>query len=173
MRWRSVALFLFNLGLAYLLGVTVGVKIAPATAQDKPALERPRPLSPEKAALTGPGPEPNEDQLYVWPLPEKGTQSLLVLRVLDGDTMECAYLVPVMVRIRGVNAPELTASGGRDAREALDKLAGGKLLPANLHGREKFGRVLADFWLGKDKGWVSQALIKGGFAKPYDGGKRE
>lgn len=163
MQWRF---------LAALVLVVAGFYLA-VLAQEKPAVERPRPLSAEKAARAEAGPEPDESQLYVWPLPEKGTQSLLVLRVVDGDTMECAYLVPVMVRIKGVNAPELSQSGGRDAKEALDKLTGGKLLPANLHGREKFGRVLADFWLGKEGGWVSNALIKGGHARPYDGGKRE
>lgn len=145
-----------------------------AQDKDKPPLERPRPLAEGARTPADPhGPVPKDEQLYVWPVPEQGTQTLIVLRVIDGDTAEAAYLVPVVLRVKGINAPELRDKGGKEAREALDKLVGGKLLPANLFGREKYGRVLADFYLGKDQGWLSEALIKGGWVKKYEGGPRE
>jgi endonuclease YncB( thermonuclease family) len=172
-RWVSAGVML-AVGV-WLLGMATGHKMAVAQEKDKPPLERPRPLpgNAEARGESGHGQVPNESQLYVWPVPEQGTQTLIVLRVIDGDTAEAAYLVPVVLRIKGINAPELRDKGGKDAREALDKLVGGKLLPANLFGREKYGRVLAEFWLGKEQGWLSEAMVKGGWVKKYEGGPRD
>jgi endonuclease YncB( thermonuclease family) len=135
---------------------------------------RPRPATdPAILAAKEPGPVPKEDQLYVFAVPEKGTQSVLVLRVVDGDTYEGAFLVPCMFRVRGIDAPEMRDKGGRPAKEYLEKLVAGKLFSCNLQGREKFGRIIADAFLGKEQGWLSEAMIKAGHAKPYGGGKRE
>lgn len=150
-------------------GVVIALVAALATvmgtglAQD---VKRPRPIEKkdEKAAKEE---APEADKLYVWSVPEGGLQSVLVLRVIDGDTAECAFLVPFTARLKGTQAPELKEKGGKEAKEKLDELIGGKLLPARLHGREKCGRTLADFHLGKD-GWAAAALIKAGHAKAYD-----
>jgi hypothetical protein len=119
---------------------------------------RPRPLEPE-----GEKP-PEEGKLYVWPVPERGTQTLLVLRVLDGDTVEAAHLVPQVFHLKGAEAPR----GGKDARKAaeeLNKLVGGKLLPAALSGRDGWGRTECDFWLGKGRGWAGRTLLRRGLVK--------
>jgi endonuclease YncB( thermonuclease family) len=171
----------------YALGVIVTGVIAfgMGRAQDeRRQVDRPRNLAPrEEASATAtdpailaakePGPIPKEDQLYVFAMPEKGTQSVLVLRVVDGDTYEGAFLVPCMFRVRGIDAPEMRDKGGRPAKEYLEKLIAGKLFSCNLQGREKYGRIIADIHLGKDQGWLSEAMIKAGHAKPYSGGKRE
>lgn len=153
-----------------------GERRAPDRPRNLARDEEPAPdpsLDPIILAAKEPGPIPKEDQLYVFALPEKGTQSVLVLRIVDGDTCEGAFLVPVMFRLRGINTPEMRDKGGRPAKEYLEKLLAGKLYSANLWGRERHGRILADFYLGKDQGWVSEAMIKAGHAKPYGGGKRE
>lgn len=164
---RLLVVFLLPLCAACGLGALIGAKAARGQQPSENArqLERPRNLTPQESA-TDPGPTPKDDQLYVWPLPERGTQTVLVLRVLDGDTLEGAYLVPIMFRVKGIKAPALNDKGGRLAREDLEKLLVGKLYSANLYGREPFGRVLADFWMGKDQGWASAAMLKGGHVKP-------
>jgi endonuclease YncB( thermonuclease family) len=144
------------------------------SAQIEPKVERPRP------AVAVPMPKPGEDapeeQLYVWPLPQQGNLTLLVLRVHDGDTCEAAVLVPVTVRLNGIDAPELNTEPGKASQKFLAELIGGRLLLAKLHGKEKYGRTLADFWLGKaaadpkvPSGWASEWMVKKGYARPYSG----
>jgi endonuclease YncB( thermonuclease family) len=169
----------------YALGVIVTGVIAfgMGRAQDeRRQVDRPRNLAPREEgsvadpailAAKEPGPVPKEDHLYVFAMPEKGAQSILVLRVVDGDTYEGAFLVPCMFRVRGIDALEMRDKGGRPAKEYLEKLIAGKFFSCNLQGREKYGRIIADLHLGKDQGWLSEAMIKAGHAKPYGGGKRE
>jgi endonuclease YncB( thermonuclease family) len=126
----------------YALGVTVAGAIGYQTharQDERRQLERPRNLAPREEGLATdpailaakePGPVPKEDQLYVFALPEKGTQSVLVLRVVDGDTYEGAFLVPCMFRVRGIDAPEMRDKGGRPAKEYLEKLITGRCIPA-------------------------------------------
>lgn len=161
--------------VGFLAGVALVSGLRHADYAHAQKVERPRPAEqPRDAKDTDPGPIPKDDQLYVWPQPEQGTQSLVILRVVDGDTVEAAFMVPVMIRLWGCNAPESNTDEGKKAKEAMEKLVGGRLLPANLHGREKYGRTLADFWMGeKEGGWLSEVVIKAGNAKPWDGhGKR-
>jgi endonuclease YncB( thermonuclease family) len=174
---------LLGVGAGWLLCLLVNGSTQ-ARQDERRQVDRPRNLAlredgsaitadPTILAAKEPGPVPKEDQLYVFAVPEKGTQSVLVLRVVDGDTYEGAFLVPCMFRVRGIDAPEMRDKGGRPAKEYLEKLIAGKLFSCNLQGREKFGRIIADAYLGKDQGWLSEAMIKAGHARPYGGGKRE
>lgn len=146
--------------LSLLLGALV-ILHSPVPGQ---APERPRPGA---AAL------PEEGVLYVWQQPEAGLQTLLVLKVLDGNTMEGAYLVPVRLRHGGALAPEEPAKGAKEAKAMLEKLLAGRLVPARLQGRDRQGALLADFYLGpadaKDKdapnGWSSEFLVKSGLGQ--------
>ena len=111
----------------------------------------------------------------VWAPPTKGNQTLVVLRIIDGDSVEAAYLMPVTLRIAGINAPELNTAAGKKSKLALESL----LIPGvaqtwRLDGREKFGRTLADCQVnqGQETGWLSWWMVNGGWAVPYDGGKR-
>lgn len=115
--------------LLWMFGVTVFLCVI-ASAQDKPK-------------------PPDDTKLYVWPAPDKGTQSLLVLRALDGETVEAAYLVPVNVVL------PYQAGKPRATKDQLEALLTGKLLPCDLRGRDRFGRVVGDFYLGKD-GWLTE-----------------
>jgi hypothetical protein len=119
---------------------------------------RPRPLEPK-------GEKPPEDgRLHVWPMPQQGTQTLLVLRVLDADTVEAAYLVPQVFHLKGTEAPRSEREALRAAGE-LNKLVGGKLLPCNLSGKDGWGRTECDFWLGKGRGWAGRVLLRRGLVK--------
>lgn len=112
---------------------------------------------------------PKDGVVYVWSLPNQGHQSLIVLNVLDGDTIDAAYLVPVRIRLKGTKAPALLEKGGKEARDAVDKVLGGQLRTAQLHGVGKDG-IIADFWIMPEKDgekgtWVSDLLIKQGAVK--------
>jgi endonuclease YncB( thermonuclease family) len=120
------------------------------------------------AMAQSPSPAPKPPPAQFWTLPGVGRQTLYVLGAVDGDTLDCAYLVPVRVRVYGINSPEKNTAAGKVAKEAAAKLTGGQLLPAELYGREKYGRLLADLIL-PDGRYLSRAMIDGGNAKPYDG----
>jgi endonuclease YncB( thermonuclease family) len=100
--------------------------------------------------------------------PQVGEYQVIVLRVVDGDTVEIGHVVTEHARIRGINAPELKSEEGKAARDALGKI----LQPpgfygAKLYGREKYGRLLVDFQVGGHD--VSKLMIGSGHAKPWDG----
>ncbi len=108
-----------------------------------------------------------------------------VERVVDGDTIGARVAIwlnqdlSVLVRIRGIDAPELRgrcAGERKQAREAmlaLERLAsGGRVVLTEIEGDKFFGRVLADVTTsaGED---VGAALVASGHARTYDGGARQ
>ena len=110
-----------------------------------------------------------------------------VVRVVDGDTLDVDIdlgfdlTLRERVRLYGINTPETRSSN------PVEKAAGmmshnfllETLLEFNndvklvLHGEGKFGRPLADVYIGKDFHTnVNHLLISEGYAHPYFGGKR-
>lgn len=112
----------------------------------------------------------------LWTLPMEGQQQLVVLRVIDGDSVEVAMLVgPIHVRIHGIDAPEMNTAEGKKAKLAMQNLLQtGVAQTWDLHGQEKFGRLLADVQITQDMetGWLSWWMVNNGHARAYDGGKR-
>jgi endonuclease YncB( thermonuclease family) len=107
-----------------------------------------------------------------------------VERVVDGDTLAVRVTVwlgqelRVLVRVRGVDAPELRGAceaekaRARDAAAALARLvSGGSVVLTAIEGDKYYGRVLADVTTTEGN-HVGLALISGGFVRPYDGGTR-
>src|SRR6478609_5340825 len=107
-----------------------------------------------------------------------------VLRVLDGDTFEARMRVwpgldvTTKVRLRGIDAPEMRARCEDErlkavaAREALARILAEGAIAVFRVGQDKYGgRVDAEVSTAQTKD-VSAALLAGGFARPYDGGKR-
>jgi endonuclease YncB( thermonuclease family) len=107
-----------------------------------------------------------------------------VLRVIDGDTFEARVRVwpgldvDTKVRLRGVDAAELHArcadelAKAQAARTALEAILADGGVAVSRIGIDKYGgrvdaavstRTIAD---------VSAALLDGGFARSYDGGRR-
>lgn len=115
---------------------------------------------------------PPEPAQAVFP-PVSGEEEMLIREVLDGDTITAYYLVPVSIRIHGINAPEITGKEkpqGLLAREFLRSLVkAGSVVRVRLHGADKYsGRVLGDVVL-PDGSTVGQEMLRSGHAKPYDG----
>lgn len=108
-----------------------------------------------------------------------------VERVVDGDTLAVRVTVwlqqdlSVLVRVRGIDAPEMRGKcaaeklRARQAAAALGKLvAGGTVVLTKIEGDKYFGRVLADVVTpeGQD---IGDALLAGGVARHYDGDARQ
>jgi endonuclease YncB( thermonuclease family) len=107
-----------------------------------------------------------------------------VVRTIDGDTFEARVTltsgttITTRVRLRGIDAPELHARCADELRraeaaaDALDTLLRqGGVVISNI-GQDKYpGRIDADVATSKTPN-VSAALLAGGFARAYDGGRR-
>jgi micrococcal nuclease len=108
-----------------------------------------------------------------------------VLRVLDGDTFEArvnawpGLEVNTMVRLRGIDAPELRARCPMErikaeaARDALlDILTQGAVGVYGVTVDKYGGRVVADA-ATRSISNVSAEMLKRGHARVYTGGRRE
>lgn len=111
-----------------------------------------------------------------------------VTRIIDGDTFEARIPIwfgqekTVLVRLRAADAPELRSRCAReqqlamDARAALAEfLAPGRAILTALSVDKYAGRVVADAAILIDGQSLplAQAMIAGGYARPYQGGKRQ
>jgi endonuclease YncB( thermonuclease family) len=170
---RSLALF----SVIFVLGLAAG------------ALLPVRPWAPRPVAAPG-------DQIPLTPAVRSGDtvwkragnaevrHPVEVVRTIDGDTFEArVHLWPGLemttrVRLRGIDAPELKASCPQElqmaeaAGSALRGLLGeGEVTIYNI-GPDKYnGRVVADAATRHTEN-VSAALLAGGFARRYGGGRR-
>lgn len=116
-------------------------------------------------------------------LPVAGPVEAELISVIDGDTLLVEarpwpqHRVTVLVRIRGIDAPELKAKceGVRRAairaRERLADMAHGRIRLSNISGDKYFGRVVADVSTG-DIDDVASSLLARGLVRTYDGGRR-
>jgi len=114
-----------------------------------------------------------------------GPYAARVIETLDGDSIRAEIAiwpgqrVRVIVRIRGVDTPEMRARCPSERRRALAarQFLAGRLSQApvtlgNIGGGIYFGRVLADVRLagGED---AASLLLDRRFARPYRGGARQ
>ena len=148
---------------AFAAGLSAGALIAPVRAG-------PEPVVAASAAKTSTG--------------LRGGHPAQVLRVIDGDTFEARVRiwpgmdVTTRVRLRGIDAPELRARCEAEraqalaARDALARLlAQGDVGVAKV-GQDKYGgRVDASVSTAATQD-VSDAMLAGGFARAYHGGRR-
>lgn len=115
--------------------------------------------------------------------PFPGPVTATVVEVIDGDSFRASaevwpgYSVAVIVRIRGIDAPEMRGrcSGekraAQSARETLARLLGTRVVLANVAGAKYYGRVLADVTT-PDGLAVADAMLGEETARPYSGGRR-
>lgn len=98
-----------------------------------------------------------------------------VVRVIDGDTIEVLKdsTQSIRIRLNGIDAPETGQAYGKKSKEFASFLLSGKLVSVAPHGKDRYGRVLADIYLEEDSGlehsggWFNEIIVKAGFAWHY------
>jgi len=108
-----------------------------------------------------------------------------VIKVYDGDTITIASKLPydasplyrLSVRLNGIDTPEIRGKtadekqAARDARDALAALIMNKQIRLENVDSEKYGRILADVYLGDLH--INKWLIDERYAVAYDGGTKQ
>jgi endonuclease YncB( thermonuclease family) len=107
-----------------------------------------------------------------------------VLRVIDGDTFEARVHVwpgldvNTKIRLRNIDAPELharcadEAAKAQAARTALETMLAPGAVTVSRIGIDKYGGRVDALAAARDTPDISTALLTGGFARSYDGGRR-
>jgi endonuclease YncB( thermonuclease family) len=107
-----------------------------------------------------------------------------VLRVIDGDTFAArvrvwrGFEVDTKVRLRAIDAPELHARCAREylkaeaARTALQTILSAGGVTVSQIGPDKYRGRIDALVATRNTADVSAALLKGGWARSYDGGRR-
>ena len=108
-----------------------------------------------------------------------------VIRVYDGDTFTMISKLPhtegpiyrFSVRMNGIDSPEIKGKTvnekelAKKSRDALINLILGKIVTLKNVSTEKYGRILADVYIGDL--WVNEWMLENNFAVKYDGGTKE
>jgi endonuclease YncB( thermonuclease family) len=107
-----------------------------------------------------------------------------VLRIIDGDTFEARVRVwpgldvDTKIRLRGIDAAELHArcsdelARAQSARTALETILAEGGVSISRVGVDKYGGRVDATVATRSTADVSAAMLNGGFARGYDGGKR-
>ena len=107
-----------------------------------------------------------------------------MLRIIDGDTFEARVRVwpgldvDTKVRLRGIDAAELHArcagelAKAQAARTALEAILAEGGVAVSRVGVDKYGGRVDASVSTRTTADVSAALLNGGFARSYDGGRR-
>jgi len=120
-------------------------------------------------------------------LPVKGGR---VIKVYDADTITIAAKLPFKndkndklyrfsVRLNGIDAPEMKGKGiteqekiaANEAQKFVYNLIMNKYVTLENVANEKYGRILADVYIGKIH--LNELLLKERYVVPYDGGVKK
>ena len=82
------------------------------------------------------------------------------VRTVDGDTIRYGT---DRIRIRGYHAPELSEPGGREAAMRLEQLMQDGTIKIIPHGRDVYGRTLADVFVNGQN--VADVMTRAGFGR--------
>jgi endonuclease YncB( thermonuclease family) len=96
-------------------------------------------------------------------LTDPGTLQGKVVRIADGDTI--TVLVDrqqVRVRLNSIDAPEKGQDYSQRSRQALADLVFGKEVKVEIHGKDRYGRVIGDVYVGSTL--VNEVLVRKGWA---------
>lgn len=90
-----------------------------------------------------------------------------VVSILDGDTIEVLHnQYPERIRLSGIDCPEKRQAFGQKAKQAASALIFGKEVTLHTHGKDKYGRTIADVVLSDDTN-VNHTLVKDGWCWWY------
>ena len=164
----------------FILGIAIGVVAANTRWHDGRLFHWPWQTSPAASR----GRDDPADVLWQRAGNLQSRHAVTVTRTIDGDTFEARVplwpdlIVSTRVRLRGIDAPELNARCADEFRraqaaaEALDALLKeGDVVISNIGPDKYSGRVDADVATRKTPN-VSAALLAGGYARAYNGGRR-
>jgi endonuclease YncB( thermonuclease family) len=82
-------------------------------------------------------------------------------QAIDGDTIRYGA---ERIRIRGLNASELTEPGGQEAQERLSQLLREGTIRIVPHGKDVYDRTVADVFVNDQN--IAEILTREGYAKP-------
>ncbi len=82
------------------------------------------------------------------------------VQAVDGDTIRYGT---ERIRLRGMNAPELSEPGGLEAQQRLAELLSQGNINIIPHGQDVYGRMLADVFIGDRN--AAHIMTGEGFAK--------
>ena len=106
-----------------------------------------------------------------------------LISVIDGDTLLVnakpwpQHTIAVLVRIRGIDAPEMKSKcetsrhAAERAKAVLTNLATGRIRLTNISGDKYFGRIVADVSSESDADFAARMLSEG-LVRTYDGGRK-
>ena len=90
-----------------------------------------------------------------------------VVSILDGDTIEVLNGHHTeRIRLSGIDCPEKSQGYGKRAKQAASALAFGKDITVQMHGHDKYKRILGDVIL-PDGMNLNQELVKQGWCWWY------
>jgi endonuclease YncB( thermonuclease family) len=165
-------------GVLFALGVLVGAIVAPVLTHRVTA-----PVEPALAAARDSGPTTMDTPL-AHRLDPRLVYPAEVLRIIDGDTFEARVRVwpgldvDTKVRLRGIDAAELHARCDDErikaeaARTALETILSEGGVSISQVGVDKYGGRVDATIATRNTTDVSAAMLNGGWARSYDGGKR-
>jgi endonuclease YncB( thermonuclease family) len=157
----------------FALGLAAGAMLRP-TARVQPAFAEPVLRRGVSAS----------DMVFARRLDPSLVYTAEVLRVIDGDTFQARVRVwpgldvDTKVRLRGIDAAELHArcadefAKAQAARTALGTILSEGGVAISQVGLDKYGGRVDAAVSTRSTADVSAALLKGGFARSYDGGRR-
>lgn len=112
-----------------------------------------------------------------------------VVKIYDGDSITVASRLPYdgsplyrfPIRVAGIDCPEIRSKCcdekkcAKMAKAHLKKIIMNQKVSLNVHGTDKYGRVLADVCFSKDDQDfnVADEMFKNRFAVYYGGGKKQ
>lgn len=112
-----------------------------------------------------------------YPLEHRGRVRVEVDKVIDGDTIAVylpnrPYRLRVLIRFRGINAPELRQPGGPEAKAFVETFVKpGRSVVIQTYKWDKYGgRVVGDVFI-RNKA-LSTSLVCAGHAQAVDYGRR-
>lgn len=170
--------------LGLLACVAAGALITPwrtAWGESTPSLQDRKPSPAAAPSATAPQePSPPGGKVFAGPVEAQ------VTRIVDGDTIEVVARTWIeenrrmLVRLSGVNAPELHArcaeerTAAESSRQALSGYLGGVgagVVLRDIQHDKYGGRVRARVATARGRD-VAEAMMKGGYAAAYSGGRR-
>ncbi len=114
-------------------------------------------------------------------------QEGFVIKVYDGDTITIVSKLPYsksplykfQVRLAGIDCPEIRGNTESEkqcaqlAKKFVENLVLKKTISLHVHGNDKYGRILADVFVGNGNEHVNQLLLEEHLAVIYDGGTKK